>query len=555
MANYKTLDGLDLDIGGFTDSVTRSKQTLEDVAKKSRGIGTKPETEEIESDSNFLKGIAKLFRDNGYEPEQPSEDNTTTVKDKVLDEYVELIKSDSIQDAMKKVSTLGESPNKVEDIYTAMDTDFVTLENQPSVDSESETLEIGQTESKGLMGRPSGETQVDRTEPPSMADEAVPTEDVTVDSKILSPAFLNAIGITGSLTEEGVQSEVKKVLKEQGMSDEEITALVDKSLASVPDADEVQPTDIPEFSEEELRLSFTEYPSSKEKAIAYANDIYPNNKKAAAALAATIKFEGMKNSVEEIGENKNYRLKKVLFANTKKAPLKRNDQKIYEILGFPKQKDDDGNIVYLERPKTVINKEVQEALNTRGIDVGKVDGIIGKNTISGIKRFQKIKGLEITGELNPETYKKLNIEYRELDHVKQPIAMHVVNNPPKFIPSDKAEEIFNIRYNDHYRSEGYKLGNVGDKKFARYRGRGPIQITGEDTYKKVGDAIGVDLIKNPDLLSTNDAVSKAAVKAYLKMKGFSNYSTPEDMIRSINPGEKDIVEKRFSTYEQYLKEI
>mgnify|MGYP001188672783 CR=1 FL=1 len=52
-----------------------------------------------------------------------------------------------------------------------MDTDFVTLENQPSVDSESETLEIEQTQPQGLMGRPSGEIQVDRTEPPSMADE------------------------------------------------------------------------------------------------------------------------------------------------------------------------------------------------------------------------------------------------------------------------------------------------------------------------------------------------------------------------------------------------
>ena len=61
-----------------------------------------------------------------------------------------------------------------------------------------------------------------------------------------------------------------------------------------------------------------------------------------------------------------------------------------------------------------------------------------------------------------------------------------------------------------------------------------IQITGEETYRKVGDAIGVDLIKNPHLLSTNDAVSKAAVKAYLKIKGFSNYSKPEDMIKSIN---------------------
>ena len=240
MANYKTLDGLDLDIGGFTDSVTRSKKTLEDVARKNRGIGTKPESEEVELDSNFLKGIAQLFRDNGYEPEQPSEDNTTTIKDKVLDEYVELIKSDSIQDAMKKVSTLGESPNKVEDIYTAMDTDFVTLENQPSVDSESETLEIEQTESLGLMSKVVPVVTKDK---PIMAETpSQPDSEASVDSDIISPTFLNAIGITGSLTEKGVQSEVKKVLKEQGMSDEEITSLVDKSIGSIPDADEVQLT-------------------------------------------------------------------------------------------------------------------------------------------------------------------------------------------------------------------------------------------------------------------------------------------------------------------------
>ena len=240
MAEYKTLGGLDLDIGGFTESITsRSKKTLEEVSRKNRGIGAKPETEEIELDDNFLKGIAQLFRDNGYEPTQLSEDVTTTPKDEVLDEYSELMKSEIIQDVMKEVSTLGESPNKLEDIYTSMDTDFVTLENQPTVDSEGELLEIEQTEPLGLMSKPSGETLVDRTESPSMPDEAAPTEEVSVDKKILSPAFLNAIGITGSLTEEGVQTEVKKILKEQGISDEEAISIIDNSIS----ADEVQPTD------------------------------------------------------------------------------------------------------------------------------------------------------------------------------------------------------------------------------------------------------------------------------------------------------------------------
>ena len=242
MAEYKTLGGLDLDIGGFTESITsRSKKTLEEVSRKNRGIGAKPETEEIELDDNFLKGIAQLFRDNGYEPTQPSEDVTTTLKDEVLDEYSELMKSEIIQDVMKEVSTLGESPNKLEDIYTSMDTDFVTLENQPTVDSEGELLEIEQTEPLGLMSKVSPVVTSDK---PVMAETpSQPDLKADVDSEILSPTFLNAIGITGNLTEKGVQTEVKKILKEQGMSDEEISNLVNKSLAAA----EVQPTDGKDF--------------------------------------------------------------------------------------------------------------------------------------------------------------------------------------------------------------------------------------------------------------------------------------------------------------------
>ncbi|KAL6641408.1 hypothetical protein ACP70R_019589 [Stipagrostis hirtigluma subsp. patula] len=40
-----------------------------------------------------------------------------------------------------------------------------------------------------------------------------------------------------------------------------------------------------------------------------------------------------------------------------------------------------------------------------------------------------------------------------------------------------------------------------------YYGRGPIQLTGQANYQQAGDALGVNLVGNPDLVSTDPVVS------------------------------------------------
>ena len=55
---------------------------------------------------------------------------------------------------------------------------------------------------------------------------------------------------------------------------------------------------------------------------------------------------------------------------------------------------------------------------------------------------------------------------------------------------------------------GNKYGNPPGRAFD-FRGRGLNQITFFNTYKKIGDQIGVNLINNPDLLNRIDIAAKA----------------------------------------------
>jgi len=58
---------------------------------------------------------------------------------------------------------------------------------------------------------------------------------------------------------------------------------------------------------------------------------------------------------------------------------------------------------------------------------------------------------------------------------------------------------------------GNRMGN-GDEASGegwKFRGRGYIQLTGKENYKRFGDFIGLDLISNPDLVATKYPLSSA----------------------------------------------
>ena len=110
------------------------------------------------------------------------------------------------------------------------------------------------------------------------------------------------------------------------------------------------------------------------------------------------------------------------------------------------------------------------------------------------------------------------------------------------------------KYDPKYNPKKAKtLGNTRPGDGARYKGRGFIQITGKYNYKKAGQAIGVDLVKNPALAEDPAIAAKIAVwfwKHRVQPK-VDNWNDIRDVTKPINPGLNGL-EDRQENFNDYL---
>ena len=80
----------------------------------------------------------------------------------------------------------------------------------------------------------------------------------------------------------------------------------------------------------------------------------------------------------------------------------------------------------------------------------------------------------------------------------------------------------------------------------RYRGRGPIQITGRSNYARCGQALGLPLIEQPDLLTDPDVGARAAAWFWTdrKIGPLADANDIEAVTRKINGGTHGLDDRR-----------
>lgn len=101
------------------------------------------------------------------------------------------------------------------------------------------------------------------------------------------------------------------------------------------------------------------------------------------------------------------------------------------------------------------------------------------------------------------------------------------------------------------------LGNTEPGDGKRFMGRGLLQATGRDMYRKLSDALGVDLIAAPEKLESPDLAAQSAAWIWTEDKRLNDLADRgefKEITRRINGGYNGL-DDRIALYERSKPEL
>lgn len=168
----------------------------------------------------------------------------------------------------------------------------------------------------------------------------------------------------------------------------------------------------------------------------------------------------------------------------------------------------------------------------------KDDGIIGRTTLTAV--FQK---LGANSARSAELALAANVHLDAYSITTRLRFCHFM--------AQLAHESGNFRYMEEIASgaayEGRKdIGNVLKGDGVRFKGRGPIQLTGRASYRKYGQELGIDLENNPEIVAIPSFGLLVACKYWQKnnLNVFADHDDVLTITRRINGGLNGIEDRK-----------
>ena len=125
----------------------------------------------------------------------------------------------------------------------------------------------------------------------------------------------------------------------------------------------------------------------------------------------------------------------------------------------------------------------------------------------------------------------------------------------------KMKEVGNKKKFDRYeknRSIATQLGNMLKGDGERFKGRGPMQLTGRDNYTRASQYIFGDdrLVKNPDLVSNSLEIGAKSALWFWKTQvrpAVKDFNNTTQVVKAINANEpKEVIKQRHNKFREYL---
>jgi predicted chitinase len=120
---------------------------------------------------------------------------------------------------------------------------------------------------------------------------------------------------------------------------------------------------------------------------------------------------------------------------------------------------------------------------------------------------------------------------------------------PKFLKDKKTGKIIvdpKTKKFKNFNEKAKGLGNDTRGDGVKYKGRGYIQITGKYNYMRVGEALGLDLVNNPELAEKPEVAAQIAVMYWKKrtQPKVDDFNDVRAVTKTINPGLKGLKDRK-----------